>query len=133
MTSHLMKFLLMVLGTVSVVHARGILEALKNEVPVVVPDYDPSGPVLQNDPRIMATLEKPPVNFATTGAGEEGHPGADPSTPSKVIGHTCHSFKTVLRPVIVRQVVTVPYLQRYVRYVQVPVIETYHSQQEIPY
>lgn len=28
MTSHLMKFLLMVLGTVSVVHARGILEAV---------------------------------------------------------------------------------------------------------
>ena len=115
-------------------------------------DCEPSTviPVVQNEQRIPTSIEKPPFNIAMaplttttlqTGGGGIGGGGGlgilptigNYNTIPKVVGHTFHFFKTVLKPQVYRQIVTVPYIQKYARYFQVPVIETYHYQQEVPF
>lgn len=101
-------------------------------------NFDLSGaiPIGKNDPEIVTEMEKPPLSAGTAAPMVMMAPTdrTDALFPcQKIVGHTFHVFRTVLKPRVYRQIITVPYIQRYVRYFQVPVIETYHYRQDVPY
>lgn len=77
--------------------------------------------IQQIEPSIPTAIERPPVAVPF-----------EVFTP-KVIGHTLHFFNTISRPQIFRQIIVVPYIQKFVRYFQVPVLETYHTEQDVPF
>ncbi|EEB11943.1 hypothetical protein Phum_PHUM146180 [Pediculus humanus corporis] len=90
--------------------------------PLVPLMLDNCGP----NPSPLPPINAPPLQTPVVEKAPVSLPACIP--PPKTIANTCHCLKTVVKPQVVQQMITVPSIQRYIQTTHTPVVENIQYQ-----